>query len=327
MSKARDIADLGAVTSRLDTVGASDGALSNRNLIINGAMQVAQRGTSFGSLGSRAYTLDRWDVDAGVTVQRADLSVDEISSDTKLKYALQLLGNTSSQYFRQPIEDVTLFSSVTCTLSFWVKGSAATTLDNIYARQAFGSGGSSVVDTAFSSVSHSVTTNYTKYTGTVTLPSISGKTLGSGHHLELFMQVPNGVTIYITGAQLEVGDTATPFEHRSYGDELARCQRYFQKSAPQSDSLRSNFGMYISRDGTYSAVQRYNPVRFVQTMRVSPTVSIYDAALNDGYLTQDATNGKTAGVSLLGDQSMMVYGPSGLNHLQTRFGFYLDAEL
>ena len=206
-----------------------EGGLSNRNLIINGAMQVAQRGTSFGVLASRAYTIDRWNVDAGVNVQRADLSVDEISEDTRLKYALQLLGNTSSQYFRQPIEDVTQFSSVTCTLSFWVKGSASTTLNNIYARQAFGSGGSSVVDTAFSPVSHSVTTSYTKYTGTVTLPSISGKTLGSGHHLELFMQVPNGVTLYITGVQLEVGDTATPFEHRSYSDQLQACQRFYTR--------------------------------------------------------------------------------------------------
>jgi hypothetical protein len=134
-------------------------------------------------------------------------------------------------------------------------------------------------------------------------------------------------SFHVVGVQMEIGDTATPFEHEPISVTLQKAQRYFQKSAPQSDSLRSNFGMYISRDGTYSAVQRYNPVRFVQTMRVSPTVSIYDAALNDGYLTQDATNGKTAGVSLLGDQSMMVYGPSGLNHLQTRFGFYLDAEL
>ena len=63
MSKARDIADLGAVTSRLDTVGASDGALSNRNLIINGGMQVAQRSTSEASLssGTNAYkTVDRY---------------------------------------------------------------------------------------------------------------------------------------------------------------------------------------------------------------------------------------------------------------------------
>ena len=244
-----------------------EGGLSNRNLIINGAMQVAQRGTSFGVLASRAYTIDRWNVDAGVNVQRADLSVDEISEDTRIKYALQLLGNTSSQYFRQPIEDVTQFSSVTCTLSFWVKGSASTTLNNIYARQAFGSGGSSVVDTAFSPVSHSVTTSYTKYTGTVTLPSISGKTLGSGHHLELFMQVPNGVTLYITGVQLEVGDTATPFEHRSYSDQLHACMRFYEQLSGNSAEMISGVGQ------AFDAYTGETAVIYKVEKRAAPTIT------------------------------------------------------
>ena len=61
MSKARELADLGSVTTRLDEVGNTDGALSNRNLIINGAMQVAQRGTSQTSVSTFGYkTVDRW---------------------------------------------------------------------------------------------------------------------------------------------------------------------------------------------------------------------------------------------------------------------------
>ena len=62
MTKARDLADLGNKTSLDEINDAYDaGALSNRNLIINGAMQVAQRGTSFTGLGvSTTYTLDRW---------------------------------------------------------------------------------------------------------------------------------------------------------------------------------------------------------------------------------------------------------------------------
>ena len=335
MSKARDIADLGAVTSRLDTVGASDGALSNRNLIINGAMQVAQRGTSFGSLGSRAYTLDRWDVDAGVTVQRADLSVDEISSDTKLKYALQLLGNTSSQYFRQPIEDVTLFSSVTCTLSFWVKGSAATTLDNIYARQAFGSGGSAVVDTAFSAISHSVTTNFTKYTGTVTLPSISGKTIGSGHHLELFMQVPNGTTIYLTGVQLEVGDTATPFEHRSYGDELARCQRYYWNSyedVADVGGAAANGALYAV-SGPFTNDRYFTEIQFPTQMRARPTLTYYGG--RDGVADTAARvavyNGDIlrsfSGAPVVSQKGFSGYFDTGSSDNAVRFQVIADAEL
>ena len=64
MSKARDIADLGGVTTRLDQVGNSDGALSNRNRVLNGSMAVAQRGTSFTSAGTQ-YTLDRFKTEQG----------------------------------------------------------------------------------------------------------------------------------------------------------------------------------------------------------------------------------------------------------------------
>jgi len=224
MTKARDIAS--ATTPNANA--ALLATFPHRNLIINGAMQVAQRGTSFGTLSSQAYTLDRWIVDAGATVQQASLSVDEITNDTQLTKAIQMQG-ASSDYFLTRIEDVTKFSNQTFTLSFYVKGSSATTLNNIYARQAFGSGGSSLVDTALSNVSYSVTTSYTRYTATVTLPSISGKTVGTGSYLELFMLLPDSVTVYITGVQLEVGDTATPFEHRSYGEELSLCQRYYQR--------------------------------------------------------------------------------------------------
>ena len=324
MSKARQLADLGNVYD--------DGALSNRNLIINGAMQVAQRGTSFGVLASRAYTIDRWNVDAGVNAQRADLSVDEISGDTRLKYALQLLGNTSSQYFRQPIEDVTQFSSVTCTLSFWVKGSASTTLNNIYARQAFGSGGSSVVDTAFSPISHSVTTSYTKYTGTVTLPSISGKTLGSGHHLELFMQVPNGVTLYITGVQLEVGDTATPFEHRSYGQELALCMRYTTVFRGNG----SGVGGMIAVGASTSASNSYFLMTPQVPMRATPSTSFsslvvsdsvaFDAAVNT--LAINYTTGKSFYVETAHSSNSSVGKPVNLRPSSGSFGeLILDAEL
>ena len=60
MSLARDIADLGAVTSRLDTVGASSGALSNRNIIVNGGMTIAQRSTQSTNAGSGYITVDRF---------------------------------------------------------------------------------------------------------------------------------------------------------------------------------------------------------------------------------------------------------------------------
>jgi hypothetical protein len=81
----------------------------------------------------------------------------------------------------------------------------------------------------------------------------------------------SGATFDITGIQLEVGDTATPFEHRSYGDELAKCQRYYY----ELDSVSANgsytsliLTRYTDASNNYSAVVRHPTV-----MRTGPTIS------------------------------------------------------
>ena len=141
MSKARDIADLGAVTSRLDTVGASDGALSNRNLIINGAMQVAQRGTSAtGTTGHGYFAADRWDkgnVSLGTwTVSQETDAPDGFSNSMKYLCTTANASPASTSYltFRQRIEGQNTqhlkfgtSSAVKLTCSFWVKSNVTGT--------------------------------------------------------------------------------------------------------------------------------------------------------------------------------------------------------
>jgi hypothetical protein len=108
-----------------------------------------------------------------------------------------------------------------------MKGSSAFT-NAPYRAQDFGSGGSGGVSAALSTAS--ITTSWARYTHTFTLPSISGKTVGAGSYLQinLVRANVNNVTIDLANCQLEFGSTATDFEHRSYGEELALCQRYYQ---------------------------------------------------------------------------------------------------
>jgi len=79
-----------------------------------------------------------------------------------------------------------------------------------------------------------------------------------------------GNTFQLTACQMEVGDTATPFEHRSYGDELAKCQRYYQKFLDPTSATSQI--MLIGLSSTYTQFSWWPPVE----MRVKPTVGVTD---------------------------------------------------
>ena len=264
-SKARGLADLGNVYD--------DGALSNRNLIINGAMQVAQRGTSVtGQTGSDVLTVDRYQghgSGATFNMSQEDVTLGgESGLPTQFTKFLRYNATTGANNCGvwQAVEDVTRVQG-THTLSFYAKGTnpagGVISLDN---RQYFGSGGSSEVDD--DTTTFSLTSTWQRFTFTIDVASVTGKTIGTSSYYRPFFKQPNADTgtaawtLDITGVQLEVGDTATPFEHRSYGDELARCQRYFWKTEIVMEMA--------TRD---SANNRVLPVWFPVNMRASPSVN------------------------------------------------------
>ena len=259
------------------------GQLGNRNLIINGQFDIWQRGTDSGSnttdgiLGADRWMLASSGATKQVTRQAFAVGQTDVPSNPKyyLRYAVTTGNNNAA--LRQRIEGVDRVQG-TVTLSFWAKGTnPGGGSFNITNRQDFGTGGSSssVVDTGVGDFT--VTASWAKKTFTFTPPSISGKTLGTNNNdyyeLEVFRQ-PAGdtstaaYTIDIANVQLEVGSVATDFEHRSFGQELALCKRYYQQY-PEStgDGYGVIFNGYVPNSTTVQGGF------FFPEMRSSPTIS------------------------------------------------------
>ena len=91
---------------------------------------------------------------------------------------------------------------------------------------------------------------------------------------------------YITGVQLEVGEVATPFEHRSYGDELARCQRYYWNPLLEKGQTNTYLGNGAQYDGLTSFMVLHPPV----TMRTEPSA---DFSNSTGHFAKLANNSAT----------------------------------
>ena len=275
MSKARGLADLGNAYS--------DGALSNRNLIINGAMQVAQRGTSFTANG---YGLDRWFFDRYLSGSSRTMSQDTDAPEGfshSLKYANGGLAE-DQYYFIQKIErkNFERLSGQTVTASFYVRASEAITAARWYLTVNGDGTGNDEVSTG----TYDITTSWQRITFTVTLGDFSGYTITDSGFMEMVPMlavdphpnIPANASLWFTGVQLEVGDTATPFEHRSYSDQLQSCQRYclvynpvYYQRFPSFGNSTTGFLWYpefpvemraspslIQKNLTSSSVQVYN---------------------------------------------------------------------
>ena len=235
MTKARENSDYTGLAA--DIVAGDTAARAGRkNLIINGGFDVWQRGTSFTT--SAEYTADRWQLQLSggtstVTQQTFTVGQTEVPDNPTyyLKMNTTTADNNCGMFYR--VEDVRNGSSQNVTVSFWAKGTnpSGGTFD-FMSSQRFGAGGSSNVEIT---TPLTVTSSWAKYTHTFSLASISGKTMGTGSSLVLIIRQSAGDTsttawnLNIANVQLELGSVATDFEHRSYGEELRLCQRYFYR--------------------------------------------------------------------------------------------------
>jgi len=245
-----------------------------RNLIINGAMQISQRGQSFTAQG---YSLDRWyhQLSGGTstTTQETFALGSEVAGCSKyLKQATSAGDNYCGLVYK--VEDVKSLPEGKATFSFYAKGtnpaggSYTVRLDRISRVSPYESSTGPLISTV------TLTSSWQRFVFTFDVPSFSGLgTIDNTSHLYISIHQPDGDTstaaweLNLTGVQLEVGETATPFEHRSFGDELARCQRY-----------TATLGGLILPKMRESDRMRANTYKFPTTMRAAPTIP----AMTDG---------------------------------------------
>ena len=233
----------------------TQGASGRKNLLINGGFDVAQRGTSF--TGTQIYTLDRWYMDESgstTTLTQETHTLGQTDVPDNPKYYLKMNTTTGANNCRieQNIEGVHHAAGQSATLSFWAKGvNPAGGNYNINMNQLFGTGGSPSTETSVSLGTFTVTSSWVKKSFTVTLASISGKTLGTTlgtDHLKLQILQPDGDggsaawNLNISNIQFELGSVATDFEHLSYAEQLRLCYRYFYKPTYENGTYaRFNF--------------------------------------------------------------------------------------
>jgi hypothetical protein len=269
------------------------------NAVINGAFDIWQRGTSFTvAAGGQVYTADRFGHDrngtgATVTISRQTFTPGEApeagyEGEFFARIAQSVAGSGSTfNNFDTRIEDVRSFAGQTVTFSFWAKASAATTIRSINLSQNFGSGGSAGVNNLTSEIV--LSTSWQRYTRTVSVPSVSGKTIGAGSFLRASFSLPlnSTFTIDIWGVQLEPGTVANDFRRNanSLQGELAACQRYYYRQGGERAFEFHGIGA-----GSSTTLARIS-VTPKQTMRVAPTsIEFSTLGLYDSNSTVAVTN-------------------------------------
>jgi hypothetical protein len=305
--------------------GAAASPFVLKNRIINGAMTFDQRNAGASVTPTTAqFTLDRWQFfvsqTSKLTTQQNQGSVTPPVGFTNY------LGATSSSAYSvistdlfivtQPIEGFNLAdlsygtaSAKTITLSFWVRSSLTGTF-----------GGSLYNPNAIKSYTYSYTISSanTWEQKSITIPGDTASViatnnaaglatyfnLGAGSNFQTaagswtlgnYSTPPgtvnvvgtNGATFYITGVQLEIGTSATPFERRLYGQELINCQRYYTK---YNSGRTSGAAGILAAGAQTSTTNAWFPLVFRQAMRASPSGSFSSLIVSDSMAFDSAVS-------------------------------------
>ena len=310
--------------------------LSHRNIIINGDMNIAQRGAQSTSDGIK--TVDRF----GIGFATGAIQQDQItltSSDTPYAYGFRKsyrLTNTTASTAASVARDIryqieaqdiatsgwdSTSASSNITLSFWVKASVSQTYYVFH-----------YVPDSQKNYNWNFTPSANTWTKiTKTIPGASGVTFnndtGPGMSIQIVAyygnnftasidpaqnqwftwsgsnRIPNmtstwagttNATFEVTGMQLEVGSVATPFEHRSFTEELVRCQRFYQVGSSIGAGYGSANG-YARAGSTFATQMRTTPT-FTATNTGSGSIIATGRSNTGFYVTYGSLGGTSAGI-------------------------------
>ena len=329
MSRARTFADLATASEA--------GSLTSPNIVINGDMSVAQRGTS--STSTNLQTVDRWGVSfGGVAVTQTQQSLTsgspyESGFNNFIRAANTSTSSSTTSYiqFYQNIEAQHIAnsgwnfksSSSFVTLSFWARSSLqGTYYANVvtndgtayYRSAAFalsadtwtkvtftieGNSNLTINDDNGQGLQVNIVPHYaTGYTGS-NANTTTWYTLVSNDYFPDFAQSwseSSSATFDVTGVQLELGQVATPYKHESFGDNLARCQRYYYVLANGTSQPMGTGSWYGSTEIDWFAK---TPV----TMRATPSLEV-EARTNYYRSIGSNTYDDFNGVALASDKSV-----------------------
>jgi hypothetical protein len=299
------------------------GALSNRNLITNGAMQVSQRGTSLANTADGTYLVDRFRLYDAATnthtlTQSQSSNVPNFPIGTGFSKSLRVevtsgaaTPTTGYTVISQPIEgfdaaqlNYGTANAKTVTLSFWVR-------TNVSGNYSVALRNSAADYNYIAQFSHMGADAWFQIKRTIPGATAGTWLIGNGRGLEVMWTLDSGSNWFgtedawntsnvfnlaandndfsdttgnyfeLTGVQLEVGSKATPFEHKSYAETLAKCQRYFE-GVPAGSTFNQGDAIVWSGYALLNGIN-YATKAFTVEKRAIPTVAMTNNSVIAGF--------------------------------------------
>ncbi|MGE7959092.1 carbohydrate-binding protein CenC [Pseudomonas sp. NPDC089530] len=277
--------------AKLDPLQAFPVQVYRKNHVINGNFDIWQRGTVNQGTNIGGYVADRfrcdWNGNAGVNISRQNFTLGQTAVPNEPRFFLrwqQVSAGAGANTHRisQNIESVRTLAGKLATVTFWAKADTERTV-TVTMTQSFGGGSESVVTSAGA---FKLSSAWSRYTATLNIPSIAGKTLGGAANdcLRLAFDLPLNVlqTIDLAQIQVEEGAVSTPFEFRTPAEELMLCQRYYEKTLGQdiqpgdtSSSIAGALVSIVKQGQSGSSSQPLAQWSFKVEKRTTPSITLY----------------------------------------------------